>query len=281
VSEAALRGTADPAALIAAAAGARVVQLGHVLRPGQTRNGTAPPYSHALTNGFGEQIGSVPGQSPDISGVSDMISLGCHTGTHMDSLAHVSYNGLLFDGTKTSDPGVEDYFRGIAMKSKENFRPIVARGVLLDFARYLGVDRVSGDYVITPAELAACGARQGIRFGTGDVVLFRMGYDSVYRDSDEFLRTPIPGPDPDTARELVRAGVVATGADTMTYEAAPGAEPMQVHAELIPKGGVFIFEMLDLRELSQLGAREFLFLALPLRIEGGTGSPINPVALVA
>jgi kynurenine formamidase len=92
---------------------------------------------------------------------------------------------------------------------------------------------------------------------------------------------PIPGPDPDTARELVRAGVVATGADTMTYEAAPGAEPMQVHAELIPKGGVFIFEMLDLRELSQLGAREFLFLALPLRIDGGTGSPINPVALVA
>jgi kynurenine formamidase len=281
VSEPAPRGTADPAALIAAAAGARVVQLGHVLRPGQTRNGTAPPYSHALTNGFGEQIGSVPGQSPDIRGVSDMISLGCHTGTHMDSLAHVSYNGLLSDGTKTSDPGVEDYFRGIVMKTEENFRPIVARGVLLDFARYLGVDRVSGDYVITPAELAACAARQGVRFGTGDVVLFRMGYDSVYRDSDEFLRMPIPGPDPDTARELVRAGVVATGADTMTYEAAPGAEPMQVHAELIPKGGVFIFEMLDLRELSRLGAREFLFLALPLRIEGGTGSPINPVALVA
>jgi kynurenine formamidase len=281
VSEPAPRSTADPAALIAAAAGARVVQLGHVLRPGQTRNGTAPPYSHALTNGFGEQIGSVPGQSPDIRGVSDMISLGCHTGTHMDSLAHVSCNGLLFDGTKTSDPGVEDYFRGIVMKSKENFRPIVARGVLFDFARYLGVDRVSGDYVITPAELAACADQQGVRFGTGDAVLFRMGYDSVYRDSDEFLRMPIPGPDPDTARELVRAGVVATGADTMTYEAAPGAEPMQVHAELIPKAGVFIFEMLDLRELSQLGAREFLFLALPLRIEGGTGSPINPVALVA
>jgi kynurenine formamidase len=281
VSEPAPRGTADPAALIAAAAGARVVQLGHVLRPGQTRNGTAPPYSHALTNGFGEQIGSVPGQSPGIRGVSDMISLGCHTGTHMDSLAHVSYNGLLFDGTKTSDPGVEDHFRGIVMKSKENFRPVVARGVLLDFARYLGVDRVSGGYVITPAELAACAARQGVRFGAGDVVLFRMGYDSVYRDSDEFLRMPIPGPDPATARELVHAGVVATGADTMTYEAAPGAEPMQVHAELIPKGGVFIFEMLDLRELSELGAREFLFLALPLRIEGGTGSPINPVALVA
>ena len=44
---------------------------------------------------------------------------------------------------------------------------------------------------------------------------------------------------------------------------------------------MFIFEMLDLRELSHVTAREFLFLAFPLRIEGGTGSPINPVALVA
>jgi len=272
---------AGPAGLIAAATASRVVQLGHVLRPGQTRNATAPPYSHALTNGFGEQIGSVPGQSPDISGVSDMISLGCHTGTHMDSLAHVSYQGRLFGGTKTSDPGVTDHFRGVVIQGKENFRPIVARGVLLDFARYLGVERAPGDYVITPAELSACAAAQGITFGAGDVVLFRMGYDTVYREPDEFLRMPIPGPDPETARVLVRAGVTATGADTMTYEAAPGAEPMLVHAELIPKAGVFIFEMLDLRELSQLGAREFLFVALPLRVDGGTGSPINPVALVA
>ncbi|MGH3193004.1 MAG: cyclase family protein [Streptosporangiaceae bacterium] len=275
-------GSSGFAALIAAAAGARVVQLGHMLRPGQTRNGTAPPYSHTLTNGFDEEIGSVPGQSPSIRGVSDMISLGCHTGTHMDSLAHVSYNGQLFDGTKTSDQGVADYFGGVVMKNlAENFRPIVARGVLLDFARYLGVDRAPQDYVITPQELAACAASQDVTFGRGDVVLFRMGYDTVYRDVDEFLRMPIPGPDPDTARELVRAGIVATGADTMPYEAAPGAEPMQVHAELIPKAGVFIFEMLDLREMSELDAREFLFVALPLRIEGGTGSPINPVALVA
>jgi kynurenine formamidase len=271
---------ATSAALIGAAAGARVVQLGHVLRPGQTRNGTAPPYSHTLTNSFDDEIGAVPGQSPGIRGVSDMISLGCHTGTHMDSLAHVSYNGLLADGTKTSDPGVTDYFRGVIMRTGENFRPIVARGVLLDFTSYLGVDRVPQDYVITPAELAACAASQHVSFGSGDVVLFRMGYDSVYRDPDEFLRMPIPGPDPDTARELVRAGIVATGADTMPYEAAPGAEPMRVHAELIPKAGVFIFEMLDLRELSQQRARDFLFIALPMRIEGGTGSPVNPVALV-
>jgi kynurenine formamidase len=273
--------TAAVPSFIGGASGARVVQLGHVLEPGQTRNAPAPPYSHTLTNRYGDGLPNVPGQSPDIAGVSDMIALGCHTGTHMDSLAHVSYQGLLFDGTPTDAPGVQDDFRGIVMNTMENFRPIVARGVLLDFTRHLEVDRVPGDYVITPSELAACAESQGVHFGAGDVVLFRMGYDTVYREPATFLRMPNPGPDPATARALVQAGVVATGSDTMPYEAAPGAEPMLVHAELIPKAGVFIFEMLDLRELSEQSAPEFLFVALPLRIAGGTGSPINPVALVA
>jgi kynurenine formamidase len=267
--------------LIEAATAARVVQLGHTLEPGQTRNAPAPPYSHALTNRFADDLAAVvPGGSSDIRGVSDMISLGCHTGTHMDSLGHVSYQNRLFDGTDVTAPGVVDDFRGITMDTMENFRPLVARGVLLDFARYLGVDRVPQGYEVTPAELHACMEAQGVTFGKGDVVLFRMGYDNVYRDADTFLKMPIPGPDPDTARELVAAGIVATGSDTMPYESAPGAEPMQVHAELIPKAGVFIFEMLDLRELADTGAGEFLFVALPLRIAGGTGSPINPIALV-
>ncbi len=271
----------EAASLIANASGSRVVQLGHVLRAGQTRNGSAPPYSHSLTGRFDHRVAQVPGQSPEIAGCSDTISLGCHTGTHMDSLAHVSYQGKLFDGSSIDAPGVVDDFYGVTMTGMENFRPIVARGVLFDFAKFLGVERAPQDYVITLEQLDACAAAQNLHFGAGDVVLFRMGYDTVYRDADEYLRMPIPGPDPDVARRLVQAGVVATGSDTMPYEAAPGDEPMVVHAELIPKGGVFIFEMLDLRELAQQTAREFLFLALPLRIAGGTGSPINPVALFA
>ena len=268
------------AQLIAAATGSRVVQLGHPLLPGQTRNGSAPPFGHTLSSRFDRTTDQVPGQSPDIAGASDMIALGCHTGTHMDSLAHVSYEGRLFDGSPIDGPGVVDDFRGVTMAGRENFEPIVARAVLFDFARHLGVERAPADYVITPDELHACAQGQGLTFGAGDVVLFRTGYDTIYRDSADYLTMPIPGPDPATARELVAAGVVATGSDTMPYEAAPGDEPMQVHAELIPKGGVYIFEMLDLRELAALAPQEFLFVALPLRIAGGTGSPINPIALV-
>jgi kynurenine formamidase len=261
-------------------ASARIVQLGHELQPGQTANGSAPPYCHALTNHFEHHHGQIPGQSPDIAGVSDMFALGCHTGTHIDSLAHISFEGKLFDGTPVNADGVQDDFRGIQMKTMENFRPIVARGVLLDFAKFLGVDRVPGKYVVTVEAMHDCAKAQGATFGRGDVVLFRMGYDKYYRDKNVYLKMPMPGPGPEAARALVAAGVVATGSDTMPYEAAPGDDPLLVHAELIPKGGVFIMEMLDLRELAASGEHEFLFVALPLRIQGGTGSPINPIAIL-
>lgn len=259
---------------------ARVIQLSHEIQPGQTANAVAPPFAHALTCHFEHHHGQIPGQSPDIAGVSDMVSLGCHTGTHIDSLAHISFEGRLYDGTPLSDEGVQDDFYGIRMKTMENFRPIVSRGVLLDYTKFLGVERVPGDYVVTPENMAACAKAQGAEFGKGDSVLFRMGYDAVYRDPNVFLKMPMPGPGPEAARALVAAGVVSTGSDTMPYEAAPGDDPLLVHAELIPKGGVFIFEMLDLQELSASGVHDFLFIALPLRIQGGTGSPINPIAIL-
>lgn len=266
--------------VIQTVAGARVIQLGHRLEAGMTANGVAPPFAHALTCHFEHVTGQVPGQSPDIAGVSDMISLGNHTGTHIDSLAHIAFEGKLHDGTPIDGEGVQDNFYGIRMRHMEAFRPLVTRGVLLDFTRFLGVDIVPRDYVVTPERLEACCAAHGVEIRKGDAVLLRMGFDTRYKDRDFFLTMPLPGPDPACARALVAKGVSSTGSDTMPYEAAPGAEPLLVHAELIPKGGVFIFEMLDLRELAAARVTEFLFVALPLNIDGGTGSPVNPVAIL-
>jgi kynurenine formamidase len=66
----------------------------------------------------------------------------------------------------------------------------------------------------------------------------------------------------------------------MPYERAPGPKPLEVHAILLVEAGVFIFETLNLVELSERKAYRFVFCANPLRITGATGSPINPVAIV-
>lgn len=55
---------------------------------------------------------------------------------------------------------------------------------------------------------------------------------------------------------------------------------MPVHRVLLVDNGIHIVEHLDLENLSQSGVTEFLFVMLPLRIVGGTGSPVRPVAIV-
>ena len=55
---------------------------------------------------------------------------------------------------------------------------------------------------------------------------------------------------------------------------------MSVHVHLLVRSGIHIVECLNLEELSESGATEFLFVAAPLKIRGGTGSPIRPYALV-
>lgn len=266
--------------LLGAVAGHDVVMLGQPLRAGVQRNRPATPFSRSLTNLLGEAWSNMPGMDPAISGASDTFSMGTHVGTHMDFLNHVSHHERLFDGTHIHDEGVQDWAAGIFMKTMPAYRPILSRGVLLDFTVHLGVDTLPRDLELSPADMEACAATMGVEVRPGDTVLVRTGWDTLCDDDEKYLAMPIPGPGHEAAQWLVDHGVVAVGSDTMPFEAAPGSQPMLPHAILIPQNGVFIFEMLDLRGLHDRRAWEFLFIALPMRLEGCTGSPINPVALV-
>ena len=92
-----------------------------------------------------------------------------------------------------------------------------------------------------------------------------------------------PGVSAEGAAWLAERGVRAVGADVMAFESIPadGALPgLAAHRILLVDAGINIIEKLALEELAATGAHEFVFLALPLRIVGGTASPIRPLALV-
>jgi kynurenine formamidase len=94
------------------------------------------------------------------------------------------------------------------------------------------------------------------------------------------------GPDISAARWLLERGVVATGTDTETYEVQPALDPgptgnpQPVHTLLLIQNGIYIMESLDLEELARQRVHEFLFVALPVKIRGATGSMIDPVAVL-
>jgi len=146
--------------------------------------------------------------------------------------------------------------------------------VLLDVA---GANPLAEDHTITPDDLARA-ARVEIR--KGDVVLIRTGWARYFADPKKFIsEVRGPGPAIAGARWLSERGVFAAGSDTVAFERVPDPS-MPVHVHLLVESGIHIIECLNLEELASAGVAEFLFIALPLKIRGATGSPVRPVAVV-
>ena len=258
-----------------------VIQLSHRLDPSTPRSLAARPFEHVLTDPHAPFAGpSEPITEGTPTSASDWIGLGSHVGTHIDSLSHVARGGKLHDGTLVDAPGRQSKRGGVRMDSGTELRPVVVRGVLLDLPGFGGVDRIAGDTRLTPADLGECAAWAGVDLRPGDGVLIRTGWDTLAADPQAFTALPLPGPELEAARWLAALPASVVGSDTMPFEAAPGEEPLAVHAALIADHGIQIMEMLDLRELAQRRLYEFTLVVAPLRVVGGTGSPVNPLAIV-
>lgn len=258
-----------------------VVQLGHLLDSDTPRSLTATPYEHHLTSWHAPFAGPGTAIGEDtVTSATDAIAIGCHTGTHVDSLSHIARGGRAFDGTDIRLPGRQSDAGGVRLEHGVELHPVVARGILLDFPGLLGRERITADSRLTPDDIESCARWAGVEIGPGDAVLIRTGWDTLVGDLDRFTAAPLPGPDLDAARYLSARRVSVVGSDTMPFEAAPDDEPLAVHAELLVDHGIQILEMLDLRELARRRAYEFTFVMAPLRIVGGTGSPVNPLALL-
>jgi len=119
-----------------------------------------------------------------------------------------------------------------------------------------------------------------------DVLLIRTGYLKFWPDEAALAEHRTAGPDLSAAEWMLERGVIATGTDTETYEVQPApdrgtpANPQPVHTRLLIENGIYLMESLYLEELAAEKVYEFLFVALPLKIRGATGSMVDPLAVV-
>jgi kynurenine formamidase len=255
--------------LIDALSTATVYDLAQPYFTGMPHHPSHPPFLFSLVKSHGEYV------APNgASSASDALALGTHVGTHIDALCHFSCGGKLYGGDDAA--GVQSYGGGLRQHSIDTVAPILRRGVLLDIATIAGVEVLPADFEITPAHLDA--ARVEIR--PGDVVLLRTGWARYFRDPGKFIsQVHGPGPALAGAQWLSSRGVFAAGSDTVAFERVPDIA-MPVHVHLLVEKGIHIIECLNLDELASTRVTEFLFVALPLKLEGATASPIRPIALV-
>jgi kynurenine formamidase len=214
--------------------------------------------------------------------LSELILGSAHTGTHMDALAHVTVgDDHHWHGGGSTTTQMGDF--GPLSGDASQLPPVWTRGVLLDVAAQRGVDALGAGEVVSVSDLEACESAAGVAVAPGDAVLIRTGYMSRWPDEARLAEIRGAGPGIDAARWLTDRGVRVTGSDTESYEAVPGEDPdapFAVHAHLIAEHGIPIIESLDLEALAQRRVYEFLFVALPLKIRGATGSMIDPIAVL-
>ncbi len=261
--------------LTAVQGGIDQIDLGRQLRVGMPQSPNHPHFWHSLPRRHGDVV-----RSDGSSAANDMISTGTHVGTHIDALAHVSFQGKMYGGVDAAEAGVGGKYEELGVHTIE---PMVRRGVLLDVAGHLGVEHCEGGYEITVADLEATAERQGVEVGAGDVVLIRSGWGSRFAEGAPYVGGPsgVPGVGEAGAVWLAERGVHAAGADTIAFERlAPGEGHalLPAHRVLLVEHGIYIIEALDLEGLAAAGWGEFTFVLSPLNIFGATGSPVRPRA---
>jgi kynurenine formamidase len=251
---------------------ARVYDLAQPYYPGMPHHPNHPPFLFGLNKKHGDYTMPNSGSS-----ASEALTLGGHVGTHIDALCHFSYGGKLHNGAPVAE--VQSYMGGMQALSVDTIAPIFRRGILLDIAGVDGVEALPADFEITPSHLDAAARAGQVEIRRGDLVLLRTGWARFWNDAARFIaQVHGPGPGESGARWLSSRGVFAAGSDTVAFEKVPAVN-MPVHVHLLVESGIHIIECLNLEKLAADRRYEFVFAAAPLKIRGGTGSPIRPVAL--
>ncbi len=219
----------------------------------------------------------------------DVIHMPLQAATQWDALAHVHYDGVLYNNCQACDTLS---VKGASRLGIEHLATpgIMSRGVLLDILRLKRADRLPDDYAITVDDLNAACAAQGVRMMTGDIVLIRTGHIqrfTVERDRAAFSGMQ-PGLDPRCAEWVHDHSLAAVCADNLGVEILGppvfrSEMPLAFHMLCLRDMGCPLGEMFNLDALAadcaDDGRYTFLLSAPPIPFTNAVGSPVNPLAL--
>jgi len=206
---------------------------------------------------------------------TELITGGVHNFTHLDALSHIQYNGKVY---KKFD--VEKIFSNFGTQKcgVETVPPIISRGILIDVAGLLNVDKLEDNHEITKNEILKIIEVEGIEVKLGDTVLFRTG--KIKDFGKESYMEHGPGIGIEAAMWLYNKGMCVLGTDWTCIEVKPINEKNCVHKEMIYERGIYLIENLFLDELAKNKVYEFFFICLPIKFTGSTGSWVRPVAII-
>ncbi len=266
-------------------------------------SGKAFPLGLPLSEAEGIQLGFIEGrvkptrtmvqvnqpvnaEEPDwVCFSEDVLTLATQCATHWDSLAHISYGGVIYNGY----PATTVSAQGAARCGIHRLTTVVSRGILLDVARALGRDVLEPGHPIMPGDLDAACELAGVTVEPGDILLVRTGQMVHLRPEQRDLAAytyPSPGLTIESAEWFRTRDVAAVATDTLPFEVIPCQREdayLPVHLLHLVEMGMTQGQNWVLDALADACASDgrytFLLDATPLPLTNGLGSPLNPVAL--
>jgi kynurenine formamidase len=241
------------------------------------------PVSHfMITAGDCRGDNPLPGfeQSTDFMGVA------CHgmAFTHVDALCHIFVDGVMYNGVAAEEVGSHGARRNSIMAAASG---ICGRGVLLDIPRVLGRDWLEPSHRVTVAELEQAEAAEGVEVGAGDVLLVSTGRTKWrLTDGPGIIAQGMAGLDAECIPWLRERDISVLGSDGVSD--VVGGEmvtgwAMPVHQCVIAGMGVHLIDNIEIADLAgacvEEGRWSFLISVAPLRLIGGTGCVVNPIAV--
>ena len=200
-------------------------------------------------------------------------------GTQFDGFAHQTIGDSMYNCFKVTEVATRSGFTKLGV---QNVGAIVTRGVLIDVAALKNVDMLPGGYEITVEDLEQALSKAGIALKRGDAVVIHTGWGKLWgKDNSRYLAGN-PGIGIPAAEWLARQGPILVGADTGPVEVSPNPDPqlsLPTHQIMLVVNGIHLLENLKLDELAARRVYEFAFIVEPLKIQGGTGSTVAPIAI--
>ena len=271
-----------PAEVLAAAGEVRLGRTISLATPveHQPAADNTDPARHQMTGPLGADAG------PGLAFSMDRIAMNIHgnADSHVDALCHVIFDGQLYNGVAAGTvtaTGAAELSIAIAAGG------IVGRGVLLDVPRSRGVPWLEpGDHV-TAADVLAAEQDQRVRIGRGDIVLVRVGHRRRRDEQGPWdAARARAGLHPNVLPLLAERRIAALGSDgnNDTAPSVVAGVDFPVHVLTVNALGLHLLDYLQFAELRQVCAEirrwSFLCVIAPLRLPTGTGSPVNPIAIV-
>ena len=200
-------------------------------------------------------------------------------GTQFDAFPHQTIGPSLYNCVPLDEVATRTGFTKLGV---DKVGTLMSRGVLIDVAALKSAAMLPDTYEITARDLQDALARQKLTLQPGDAVLIHTGWGGLWgRDNPRYLKSN-PGIGVGAAEWLAKQNPMLVGADNGPVEVVPNPDAQlnqPVHQIMLVINGIHLLENVRLDELAAKQVYEFALVLQPLKIQGGTGSTVAPVAI--